>query len=208
MQCTDIRLVFYIATARAITMANLRQKIELALILLFTLIGFASYHPETGSTAWLQWLTLVILLFFTYTFDASFTDQSSFIFDPDAVSAALSLSISLSLSRRSGRPAGALRDVPPCRSSPLSHHFLRECMPPPPLSLSRSCRTGQLEEKDRGRSALVATAVVATLLASSYVVDSSTHSKKMLYQKKKGKKLLAQTDVEIIPILLLPRDGR
>ena len=118
----------FIATARAITMANLRQKIELALILFFTLIGFASYHPETGSTAWLQWLTLVILLFFTYTFDASFTDQSSFIFDPDAVSAALSLS----LSRRSGRPAGALRDVPPCRSSPLSHHFLRECMPPPP----------------------------------------------------------------------------
>ena len=46
-------------------MANLRQKIELALILLFTLIGFASYHPETGSTAWLQWLTLVILLSLT-----------------------------------------------------------------------------------------------------------------------------------------------
>ena len=136
MQCTDIRLVFYIATARAITMANLRQKIELALILLFTLIGFASYHPETGSTAWLQWLTLVILLFFTYTFDASFTDQSSFIFDPDAVSAALSLSLSLSLS-----PAGAAARPAPCemchRVAPppcLTIFCANACLPP--LSLS------------------------------------------------------------------------
>ena len=137
MQCTDIRLVFYIATARAITMANLRQKIELALILFFTLIGFASYHPETGSTAWLQWLTLVILLFFTYTFDASFTDQSSFIFDPDAVSAALSLSLSLFLSLPPERPPG--RRLARCATVSLlplvSPFFARMHASPPSLSL-------------------------------------------------------------------------
>eukprot|EP00562_Extubocellulus_spinifer_P022477 CAMPEP_0178626552 /NCGR_PEP_ID=MMETSP0698-20121128/8458_1 /TAXON_ID=265572 /ORGANISM="Extubocellulus spinifer, Strain CCMP396" /LENGTH=78 /DNA_ID=CAMNT_0020265761 /DNA_START=42 /DNA_END=278 /DNA_ORIENTATION=+ len=61
-----------------------RQKLELFLILFFTFLAFASYHEGTGSTAWLQWATLVIFLGFTYTFDASFTDESSFIFDPDA----------------------------------------------------------------------------------------------------------------------------
>ncbi|KAL7527658.1 hypothetical protein ACHAWF_002263 [Thalassiosira exigua] len=38
----------------------------------------------TGSTAWLQWLTLVIFLFFSYVFDVAFTDCNMFVFDPDA----------------------------------------------------------------------------------------------------------------------------
>ena len=66
--------------------APLRQKLELFLIVLFTLFAFASYSEYTASTAWLQWATLVIFLGFTYTFDKSFTDESSFVFDPDAVS--------------------------------------------------------------------------------------------------------------------------
>ena len=66
--------------------APLRQKLELFLIVLFTLFAFASYSEYTASTAWIQWATLVIFLGFTYTFDASFTNESSFIFDPDAVS--------------------------------------------------------------------------------------------------------------------------
>ena len=62
----------------------LRQKIEIALLLFFTLVAFASYHEGTGSTAWMQWATLVIFLGFTYVFDVVFTNESSFIFDPDA----------------------------------------------------------------------------------------------------------------------------
>jgi hypothetical protein len=63
---------------------ELRQKINISLILFFTLIAFASYHEGTGSTAWMQWTTLVIVLFFSYVFDVAFTNQSDFIFDPDA----------------------------------------------------------------------------------------------------------------------------
>ena len=66
--------------------APFRQKLELFLIALFILFAFASYSKYTASTAWLQWTTLVIFLVFTYTFDKSFTDESSFVFDPDAVS--------------------------------------------------------------------------------------------------------------------------
>eukprot|EP00957_Ditylum_brightwellii_P090069 6859323-Ditylum_brightwellii.AAC.1 len=62
----------------------LRQKLNAALILFFTLIAFASFHKGTGSVMWLQWTTLVIFLVFMYFFDAMFTKESSFIFDPDA----------------------------------------------------------------------------------------------------------------------------
>jgi len=63
---------------------NLRQRIQVLLILFFTLIAFASYHPNTGSTAWMQWATLVVMLFFSFVFDLAFTDDSNFLFDPDA----------------------------------------------------------------------------------------------------------------------------
>eukprot|EP00566_Odontella_aurita_P035937 CAMPEP_0113532148 /NCGR_PEP_ID=MMETSP0015_2-20120614/3893_1 /TAXON_ID=2838 /ORGANISM="Odontella" /LENGTH=77 /DNA_ID=CAMNT_0000431067 /DNA_START=69 /DNA_END=302 /DNA_ORIENTATION=+ /assembly_acc=CAM_ASM_000160 len=65
-------------------MGNTRQTTELGLIIFFSFITFASYHAGTGSTAWLQWLTLVILITFGYIFDKSFTDDSMFVFDPDA----------------------------------------------------------------------------------------------------------------------------
>jgi hypothetical protein len=51
------------------------------LLILFT---FASYHEGSGSTTWLQWLTAVSILAFVFIFDVSFTDESSFLFDPDA----------------------------------------------------------------------------------------------------------------------------
>eukprot|EP00551_Chaetoceros_affinis_P000193 CAMPEP_0203644742 /NCGR_PEP_ID=MMETSP0088-20131115/10090_1 /ASSEMBLY_ACC=CAM_ASM_001087 /TAXON_ID=426623 /ORGANISM="Chaetoceros affinis, Strain CCMP159" /LENGTH=76 /DNA_ID=CAMNT_0050501335 /DNA_START=120 /DNA_END=350 /DNA_ORIENTATION=+ len=63
---------------------NSRQKIEFALILLFAFVAFASYHPGTGSVAWIQYTTVTIMLVFGLFFDISFTDESSFIFDPDA----------------------------------------------------------------------------------------------------------------------------
>eukprot|EP00542_Grammatophora_oceanica_P010193 CAMPEP_0194026508 /NCGR_PEP_ID=MMETSP0009_2-20130614/795_1 /TAXON_ID=210454 /ORGANISM="Grammatophora oceanica, Strain CCMP 410" /LENGTH=76 /DNA_ID=CAMNT_0038665211 /DNA_START=71 /DNA_END=301 /DNA_ORIENTATION=+ len=63
---------------------NARQKLQLLLILLFTFVAFAAYHEGTGSTAWLMWTTVVVLLAFTYVFDMAFTDESSFVFDPDA----------------------------------------------------------------------------------------------------------------------------
>ncbi|EJK58347.1 hypothetical protein THAOC_21542 [Thalassiosira oceanica] len=65
-------------------MAELRHRVNLGLMLFLSLVAFASYHKGTGSTAWLQWLTLVIFLFFGYVFDVSFTNSSMFVFDPDA----------------------------------------------------------------------------------------------------------------------------
>eukprot|EP00552_Chaetoceros_brevis_P004676 CAMPEP_0197735064 /NCGR_PEP_ID=MMETSP1435-20131217/252_1 /TAXON_ID=426625 /ORGANISM="Chaetoceros brevis, Strain CCMP164" /LENGTH=76 /DNA_ID=CAMNT_0043322605 /DNA_START=26 /DNA_END=256 /DNA_ORIENTATION=- len=63
---------------------NYRQKIQATLILLLIFITFASYHPGTGSTAWLQYLSIAIMFTFGLLFDVSFTDKKSFIFDPDA----------------------------------------------------------------------------------------------------------------------------
>lgn len=61
-----------------------RQRATLALMLFLSLVAFSSFHMGTGSTAWLQWTTLVIFLFFGYLFDVAFTNEGSFMFDPDA----------------------------------------------------------------------------------------------------------------------------
>jgi len=61
-----------------------RQKLEALLIVLFSFIAFAAYHEGTGSTAWIQWATVVTILFYSFVFDLSFTGDSSFVFDPDA----------------------------------------------------------------------------------------------------------------------------
>lgn len=63
---------------------NLRQKLQVFLLLLFTFFAFAAYHSGTGGTGWLQWLTVVSFLVFTLVFDMAFTNQSQFLFDPDA----------------------------------------------------------------------------------------------------------------------------
>ena len=59
-----------------------RQKLQGGALLFFSLIAFASYHE--GSTVWLQWLMLLVILTFTLVFDLAFTNESMFIFDPDA----------------------------------------------------------------------------------------------------------------------------
>lgn len=63
---------------------NIRQRINVFIILLLTLISFASYHKGTGSTAWMQYATITVMFVFGLLFDLVFTDNSSFIFDPDA----------------------------------------------------------------------------------------------------------------------------
>jgi len=63
-------------------MVELRQKLQIGLLIFFTLVAFASYHE--GSTLWLQWLMLLWILAFTLVFDVVFTNESNFIFDPDA----------------------------------------------------------------------------------------------------------------------------
>jgi hypothetical protein len=63
---------------------NLRQKLQIIIMILLILFSFASYHEGTGSTTWLQWLTALTILTFVFIFDVSFTDESSFLFDPDA----------------------------------------------------------------------------------------------------------------------------
>jgi len=62
----------------------LRQKLQALLLLLLIFFAFASYHKNTGDTTWLQWLTVVVFLSFTFIFDVSFSGDSQFIFDPDA----------------------------------------------------------------------------------------------------------------------------
>ena len=63
---------------------ELRQQVQAALIIFLSFIAFASYHEGTGSTAWMQYLTVIVMLVFGFFFDVAFTDNSSFIFDPDA----------------------------------------------------------------------------------------------------------------------------
>ncbi len=64
---------------------NSRQRAEVAIILFFAFIAFASYHEETPqSVNWLQYTTITIFFVFGLFFDVAFTDESSFIFDPDA----------------------------------------------------------------------------------------------------------------------------
>ena len=63
---------------------NLRQRAQVIILLFLILVTFASYHKGTGSTTWLQWLTVVTLAAFTLVFDLAFTNDSQFIFDPDA----------------------------------------------------------------------------------------------------------------------------
>jgi Ca2+/Na+ antiporter len=61
---------------------DIRQKINILLILFLILVTFASYHE--GSTLWLQWLTVLTIFVYLLFFDMAFTNDSQFIFDPDA----------------------------------------------------------------------------------------------------------------------------
>jgi hypothetical protein len=63
---------------------TVRGRVTVSLMIFLSFVAFASYHKGTGSTAWLQWLTLVLFLFFGYVFDSMFTSAGSFMFDPDA----------------------------------------------------------------------------------------------------------------------------
>jgi protein-S-isoprenylcysteine O-methyltransferase Ste14 len=63
---------------------NLRQKIQIVVLLFLILFAFASYHEGSGSTLWLQWLSIVAIMIFMFLFDVAFTSESSFLFDPDA----------------------------------------------------------------------------------------------------------------------------
>jgi general stress protein CsbA len=63
---------------------NLRQKIQIVILLILILFTFASYHEGSGSTVWLQWLTVVSIAAYVFLFDVAFTNDSQFLFDPDA----------------------------------------------------------------------------------------------------------------------------
>jgi hypothetical protein len=63
---------------------NLRQKIQVILLIFLILFAFASYHEGSGSTMWLQWLAIIAIMAYMFIFDVAFTNESSFIFDPDA----------------------------------------------------------------------------------------------------------------------------
>ena len=65
-------------------MLNLRQKLQVLILLLLSLFAFASYHQGTGGVAWLQYLSVLAIMAFTFIFDMAFTNDSQFIFDPDA----------------------------------------------------------------------------------------------------------------------------
>ena len=63
---------------------NLRQKLQVVILSFLSLVAFASYHQGTGGVAWLQYLAVIAILAFTFIFDVAFTNDSQFIFDPDA----------------------------------------------------------------------------------------------------------------------------
>jgi hypothetical protein len=63
---------------------NLRQKIQIWTLLVLILFCFASYHKGSGGVGWLQWLTAIFIFVFLFIFDMAFTNDSQFIFDPDA----------------------------------------------------------------------------------------------------------------------------
>ena len=68
---------------RSLTMVlAFRHKMEIFLLIFLSFIAFASAASPT--TIWVQWTTLAIIVFFALLFDLSFTDDSSFVFDPDA----------------------------------------------------------------------------------------------------------------------------
>ena len=63
---------------------NLRQKLQVILMIVLTLLSFGAYHEGTGSVVWLQWLSVLSIMAFLLIFDLGFTNEHSFIFDPDA----------------------------------------------------------------------------------------------------------------------------
>lgn len=63
---------------------NLRQKLEVIIIIALSFLAFASYHQGTGGVAWLQYLSMITIFAFIYIFDWAFTNESNFMFDPDA----------------------------------------------------------------------------------------------------------------------------
>jgi hypothetical protein len=63
---------------------NGRQRLQVLILIFLILLAFASYHAGTGGTAWLQWLTVITMFAFVLVFDMAFTNDSQFIFDPDA----------------------------------------------------------------------------------------------------------------------------
>ena len=67
-----------------ISTMNLRQKLQVILLLVLSLLAFATYHAGTGGVMWLQWLSLITIFSFMFIFDLAFTNESQFIFDPDA----------------------------------------------------------------------------------------------------------------------------
>lgn len=63
---------------------NLRQRLQVIILLLLSLFAFAAYHEGTGGVAWIQWVSVAVIMFFMFVFDMAFTNESMFIFDPDA----------------------------------------------------------------------------------------------------------------------------
>jgi hypothetical protein len=80
---TDTQLLLTLDPNNILKM-NMRQRIQILIIMFLILLTFANYHKGTGSTAWLQFLTITIMFVFGLVFDLAFTDNSNFIFDPDA----------------------------------------------------------------------------------------------------------------------------
>ena len=62
----------------------LRQKIEVIMLIALAFLSFATYHEGTGGVMWLQFLSVLTIFAFVFIFDWAFTNESNFMFDPDA----------------------------------------------------------------------------------------------------------------------------
>ena len=62
---------------------NLRQKFEVALLVIASILVYASYNPSDDTNAWISPLVLWIFFFFGVLMDFMFSDEMSFVFDPN-----------------------------------------------------------------------------------------------------------------------------
>ena len=63
---------------------SVTQSILRILLVLAAAMCYATYTPSDPIYFWMYWATIFVFLAFGYLIDVMFSDQSSFVFDPNA----------------------------------------------------------------------------------------------------------------------------
>ena len=62
---------------------NVRQKGEVAILVLFTVITFMYYNPADDTAEWITPFVVLLFIFFGFLMDMLFSDDMSFVYDPN-----------------------------------------------------------------------------------------------------------------------------